>query len=136
MRQVTDETNGVRECVVASIWSGSPACGGVQGREQGILYQHLGAGNRVEQAGLARVGVADDGHVGHLVGAPAASLGVANRTHRGDFAPQFGEPAVNAPPVGLQLGLTRSTGADSTTGSTASTTGLPGQRLTPAAQPR
>ena len=39
-----------------------PADGRVEGGEQRVLHQHAGAGQRVEQAGLAGVGVAGDRH--------------------------------------------------------------------------
>ena len=51
-----------------------PAHGRVQGGEQRVLDQHAGAGEPVEQRGLAGVGVAGDGDRRHLVaaGAPGA----------------------------------------------------------------
>src|SRR4030095_11007243 len=48
---------------------------------------------------------------------------------------ELAHPGADAPPVGLDLRLTGATGTDTATAGDA-TTGLPGQRLTPAAQPR
>src|SRR5205085_6002569 len=87
-------------------------------------------------AGLTRVRVADDSHVGHLVGAPAPTLGVPDCAHGSDLTAQLGDPAVDAPPVGLQLGFPGPTGTDSAIGATTGPAGLPGQRLAPAPQPR
>ena len=49
-----------------------------------------------------------------------------------------GDAGADAPPVGLQLGLTGTTQTHAAAGAAApaGTTGLPGQRLTPTAQPR
>ena len=112
-----------------------PADRRVEGREQRVLDEHARAGQRVEQAGLAGVRVARDGHAGHGVAVAARPLGRPGRRHAGDLAAQLAHPRADAPAVGLDLRLTRAAGTDAaTTGDAA--TGLPGQRLTPAAQPR
>ena len=70
VRQVPDEPDGVGQRVAATVRGGGAPGGRVEGGEQRVLDQHAGVGQRVEQARLAGVGVADDGHRGHLV-APA-----------------------------------------------------------------
>ena len=59
-RQMPHETHGVADHERASVVELSTASGGFQGRKQRVLHQNAGAGQRVEQAGLAGVGVADD----------------------------------------------------------------------------
>ena len=62
-------------------------------------------------------------------------LVVAGGRHAGDLAAQLADPRADAPAVGLDLGLTRAAGTDAATAGHPAT-GLPGERLTPAAQPR
>src|SRR5690606_41436894 len=70
------------------------------------LHDALPICDRVQQAGLARVGVTDDRDAGHLVGLPAAALGPAHRLHRRDLPAQLRDPLVDAPAIRLQLRLT------------------------------
>src|SRR3712207_4853947 len=106
-----------------------------EGGEQRVLHQHARAGEPVEQAGLAGVGVAGDRHARDGVAVARGALGGAGGRHAGDLAAQLAHPRADPPPVGLDLRLTGTTGADAATAGDAAT-GLPGQRLTPAAQPR
>ena len=69
--QVADEADGVGERVVAPVRGGGAPRGGVEGGEQRVLDQHARVRERVEQARLARVGVADDRDGRHLVRAGA-----------------------------------------------------------------
>ena len=81
-RQVPHEPDGVGEHERPPVVEFSTASGGFEGREQRVLHQHAGAGQRVEQAGLAGVGVADDRDRRHVAVQPAAALGVADLLHR------------------------------------------------------
>ena len=64
----------------------------------------LGAGQPVQQARLAGVGVADDRDRRHLVPPPLGPLGLPGRVHLAQRGTQLGDPAVDPAPVGLQLG--------------------------------
>src|SRR5207244_1596211 len=92
----------------------------------------------VEQAGLAGVGVPGDRHRRYRVAPPAGPLGLPDHPHRLDLALEPRDPGTDAPPVGLQLGLTGTAQAHAAAGPAApsATAGLPGQRLTPTAQAR
>ncbi|OBJ74245.1 hypothetical protein A5643_01760 [Mycobacterium sp. 1274756.6] len=108
--QVADEPDGVGDDERALFGLGVEVAapgGRVQGGEQRVLHQHPGPGQRVEQARLAGVGVADDRDRGHVAVDAAAALGVADLLHRLDVAAQFGHPLADAAPVGFDLGLPR-----------------------------
>ena len=79
--------------------------------------------------------VAGDRDAGHRVGPAAAALGVADRLHLLDLAPQLGDAGVDPAAVELDLGLTRSARAHALAAGGLAT-GLPRHRLTPAAQAR
>ena len=73
-RQVGDEADGVGDHHLASMRQGDLAYGGVQRRKQLVLGQHPCPREPVEQAGLAGIGVADQGDDGELQGVPVALL--------------------------------------------------------------
>ena len=135
VRQGPDEAHGVAEGVGAPVRRLRAPDRGVQGREQRVLHQHPGAGEPVEQAGLARVGVPGDRDRGHVVPAPPRAAGDAGRCHRRDLAPQLGHPGPDPAAVQLDLGLTGATRADARAAGDPPT-GLPGHRVAPTAQPR
>ena len=58
--QVPDEADGVGERVLAPVGGLGPAHRRIQGGEQRVLDQHVGAGQPVEQRRLAGVGVAGE----------------------------------------------------------------------------
>ena len=135
VRQVPDEADGVGERVLPAVGRLRAPDRRVEGREQRVLHEHAGAGQPVEQAGLAGVGVAGDRHAGDGVAIAAGPLGGAGRLHAGDLPAQLAHPRPDPPPVGLDLGLTGTTGTDAATAGDAATR-LAGHRLTPAAQAR
>ncbi len=106
----------------------------VEGREQRVLDQYAGPGELVEQARLARVGVAGDHHRRHLAALPLAALDLAAGRHVGDVLLQAGDTRPQPPPVSFQLGLAGTAGADAAAAGHPAAR-LPGQRLAPAAQP-
>ena len=59
----------------------------------------------------------------------ATAVGLGNKTWHAylSAAAATGQPPVNAPPIGLQLGLARTASTHSTTGSTTGTASLSGQ---------
>ncbi len=96
---VSVSTNGRAVGEFASARCGFERC------EQRVLHEHTRAGQRVEQAGLACVGVADDRDRRHVAAQPAAALGVADLLHVLDLAAQLGHPFPDATPVRLDLRL-------------------------------
>ena len=62
--------------------------------------------------GLARVGIAHDGHHRDLVLAPLLTLGTPNPAHVLQVRPEFVDLAVDVPPVRFQLGLAGALGPD------------------------
>ena len=129
----TKPTVSVRVKTRPSCGLGPPG-GRVEGGEQRVLDQHPGAGEPVEQAGLAGVGVADDGHRRHLVPPPLRPLGLPGAVHLAQRGPQLGDPAVDPAPVGLELGLAGTAAADAHAAA-GPPAGLPGEVAAPAAQP-
>jgi hypothetical protein len=135
VRQVPDEAHRVGQRVDPALGGAGLAGSGVQGGEQRVLDQHAGPGEPIEQTGLAGVGVTRDRDAGHRVPPAAGPLGLADGRHAGDLASQPGDPRTDAPPVGLELGLTRTAQADAAVAA-GRAAGLPAHRLTPTAQAR
>ncbi len=88
--------------------------GGVEGGEQAILDENTGTGEMVQQGGLAGVGVPDDGDGVEPGPTPRLALVLAGAPQPAEILLQLGEPPLDAPPVDLELGLTRAPGADAT----------------------
>ena len=66
----------------------------------------------------------------------AAALGLADHADRGDLTTQLGDARADPAPVGLDLRLTGTAQTHTAVAATGTTTGLPRQRLAPAAQAR
>jgi hypothetical protein len=94
------------------------ADGRVEGREELVLDQHAGVGERVHEGRLPGVGVADqrDRHVGH-VGA-LFPVQLAGAFDLGDPALQAHDLFADAPAIDLELGFTGATGSDAATAET------------------
>ena len=131
--QVADEADGVAHRVDPAVVGRRTPGGRVEGREQRVLDQHPGAGQPVEQAGLAGVGVAGDRDARDVVAAPLLALGVAGALHVGELAAQLGDLGVDPAAVGLDLGLTGAAAADALAAGDPAA-GLAGQVAAPAAQ--
>ncbi|CKS70968.1 Uncharacterised protein [Mycobacterium tuberculosis] len=85
--QVPHKADGVGEHDWPTVTELRAPGGGFQGGKQRVLYQHPGPGQRVEQAGLTRVGVADNRDRRHVTVPATAALGVADLFHGPDVAP-------------------------------------------------
>ena len=136
MRQMAHEAHRVRHGAVAPAGQVELAHRGVEGREQRVLHQHTRAREPVEQARLARVGVARERDGGRAGTRARTSLGTAYPLHLLELASQHRHLIADASAIGLDLGLARPTGADAARRTTCASACLPGERLTPAAQPR
>jgi hypothetical protein len=134
VRQVPDEADGVGQRERPPGRRLGPADGRVEGGEQRVLDQDPGPGEHVEQARLARVGISRDDHGRHVAASPLAALHLTAGRHARDVLLQPGDTRPQPPPVGLDLGLARTAGADAAAAGHPAA-GLPGQRLAPAAQP-
>ncbi len=130
-----DEPDGVGQRERPAAGRLGLAHGRVQGGEQRVLHQHPRAGQHVEQAGLARVGVPGDDHGRHGVAPALPALHLAADLEGADLAAELGDPRPDPAPVGLDLGLTGTAGPDAAAAGHPAAR-LPGQRLAPAAQPR
>ena len=111
MGKLADEADSVGQQVAATA-DLERASRGIQRVEEAVPHAHLGAGERVQQGGLAGVGVAGQGHGGQpgtlALGAhdAAGALGVLE-------PPAQGRDAVTRKPaISLDLGLARAPGAD------------------------
>ena len=133
-RQVAHEADGVGVGELAAVRGLGAAHRGVEGGEKGVLHQHPGSGEPVEQGGLAGVGVAGDRDRRHLVAVPVGALRLAARGHRLDLAAQLGHAVADAPPVQLDLGLTGAARAHPGAAGGDAATGLAGHGVAPAAQ--
>ncbi len=97
VRKVPHKADGVRDGELATVWRLRTAHGGVEGREQRVLHEHARPGDAVEERRLARVGVADDRHVGHREPLVAAHL--ARGSHLFDLAAEHGHARADAATV-------------------------------------
>ena len=135
VRQVPDEPDRVGERERAPTGSGGLVHGGVEGGEQRVLDEHPCAGQHVQQARLARVRVARDHHAGDRPAPAQAALRLAPGLEPVDLASQLGDLRPDPAPVGLDLGLTGTSGPDAATAGHPAAR-LPRQGLAPATQPR
>src|SRR5215218_9098385 len=103
------EPDRVGENERSAIGEFAAARGGFEGREQRVLDQDTGTRQRIEQAGLAGVGVTDNRDRRHVAGQPPAALRVADLLHVLDLAAQLGHSFADATTVGLDLRLARAT---------------------------
>jgi hypothetical protein len=111
-RTASDEADGVRQEGSAPGGERQAPHGGVEGGEEAVLHQDPGSGEPVEQARLPGVGIAHQGGGGQ----PGAPAPLALRGPGGaqplDLALQHRDTTLHPATVALQLGLTRSPGAD------------------------
>jgi hypothetical protein len=105
VREPPDEPDRVGEQHRLASGQRQPTGGGVEGGEQAVLDEHAGLGEVVQQRRLARVGVADDGDVGEPAALAALALQLAGGGELAEIAFELGDPAHDAPPVDLELGL-------------------------------
>ena len=136
VREMADKADGVRDGALATTGQRELAHRGVQGGEEGVLHEHIRPRQSIEQAGLARIGVAGDGDRGGAGAVTTTALGTPYPIHVGQLTSQHRHLVADAAAVGLDLGLTRATCADTAGRPTRTTTGLPTEGLTPAAQAR
>ena len=128
------EADGVGEGVDATIRRRGTTGGGVEGGEEGILDEHSGTGQPVEQGGLPRVGVSDDGGGGYLVAKAISPLGGTGGLDALETTTQHSDAMTDTSSVGFDPGLTGATTTD--TGATSrATTRLTGEVSAPATQP-
>ena len=108
----------------------------VECREQGVLDEHAGAGEPVEEAGLACVRVAGDGDGRRAGSMPRCPLGRARLLHLLELLAELGHLHANSAAIGLDLRLARAAGADAAGLAAGPAASLPRERLAPAPQPR
>ena len=84
----------------------------VERREELVFREHVRRGERVEERGLAGVGVADDGDDRHHLRRALPPLHRALLPHDLQLTSQLRDARANAPPVDLQLRLTGTAHAD------------------------
>ena len=134
--KVAHEPDGVGEHERPTVVEMTTAGRGFESGEQRILDEDPRPGEGVEQAGLARVGVADDGGSTPRRCATSAPRWVSRIFFMSLISRrQLGHSLANAAAVGLDLGLAGTAGAHSPA-TAACATALTRHRLTPAAEPR
>ena len=136
VRQVADEPDRVGERVHAAVGRARAAHGRIQRREQGVLDEHAGARQPVEQARLAGVRVTGDRHGGDRVALALGALGVARGREVADLTAQLRHAGADAPAIEFDLGLTGTTRAHAGAPGADLATGLAAHRVAPAAQAR
>ena len=95
--QLADKAHRVAEHHVQRVADGEQAAGGVQRVEQAVVGRDGRAGEPVEQGGLARVGIAHDGHHGDLVFPALLALGPPDPAHVLKVRPQLVDLFVDEP---------------------------------------
>ena len=112
MGQLADKAHCVGDHHLQRIADRQQPGGGIQRIEQPVIGGDTRAGDSVEQRGLARVGVAHDGHHRDLIFHPPLPLGAAHPSHLLQLLLQLVDLPADVPPVRLQLRLTGALGAD------------------------
>ena len=103
VRQFANESDRVGEQdVLIGRQTQSPRRG-IECGEEFVLSQDLGAGERVEQSGFARVGVADDGGQRPQVALPPGALGATLAAHQHQFLANPVNALLHASSVGFEL---------------------------------
>jgi len=110
--QLADKSHRVGQEHRAGVGDLQGPGGGVQGVEQAVVGGNGRPGELVEQGGLARVGVAHNGHHRHLVLDAPLPLGGPHPADLLQLGLQLGNFPVDVPPVAFQLSLAGAAGAD------------------------
>ena len=131
VREVADEPDGVGDGELAALGGARAPRRGVEGGEQRVLDEDARAGEGVEQARLAGVGVAGDGDARDAVAGARVAFGLAGHREFREFAAELGDPRADAAAVGLELGLAGAAQADAAVGAA-----LAAHGVAPAAQAR
>ena len=134
-RQVADEADGVGHDDRPAVAQLTAARRRIQGGEKRVLHQHACARQRVEQRGLAGVGVTRDGDARQMPRPAPRPLDFAGGLHRRQLLADARHVLAQATAVGLDLRFARATQADAAV-RTGAATGLAGQRMAPTAQTR
>ena len=111
-RQVADEAHRVGDDHLAVAREAQPAARRIERREELVLGEHVRVGERVEERGLAGVGVADDGEHRQAAVVPLLAPELAARAERLDAPLERGDPVAHAAAVDLELRLAGAAPAD------------------------
>ncbi len=103
VRQLGDETDGIGQHDLTSVWQRQLAERRVEGGEQQVLGEHLGAGQLVEQRRLAGVGIADERHQRVFRRILGASLLLAAALHLVEAILDERDAFAQQAPVGFDL---------------------------------
>ncbi len=116
LREIADEPHRVGEDDLALAPARPAAPQGararIEGREELVLREHVGARERVEQRALAGVRVADDRHRGHAVPRALATALLALLAELLQLVLEVRHPVLRAPAPDLELGLAGTAPAD------------------------
>src|SRR5690606_22251572 len=112
VRQMANEAHGIGQDHRPEIVQFETPQGRVQGREQLVGGIDLRPGQRIEQRGLARVGVAHQGHQGHIRATSPAPRLLALAANLLQALLDLADANAQQATVGFQLGFTRATQAD------------------------
>ena len=110
VRQVADESHRVAEEHRPPSWQLPAAGAGVEGGEELVLGEHVGAREPVEERALPRIGVADERY--REVFVAGGHLPLAAAVDRGQVVLEVVDPFLDEPAVHLELFFTRATHAD------------------------
>ena len=134
--QVPHEADRVGDRAVTPARQVELAHGGVEGGEERVLHEHARTGEPIEQARLACIRVARQGHGRRTSPLARPALGTAYPLHLLELAAQHGHLVADSPAIGLDLGLARTTRAHATGCAPRATARLARQRLAPAPKAR
>ena len=112
--QPPHEADGVRHQRLPAPLQLELADGGVEGGKQSVLHQHIGIGQRVEESGLAGVGIAHDGNNGQSGTSARLGSRVPGAVEVAQLTLELGDAILDSPPVRFELCLTWPPGAYAT----------------------
>lgn len=105
VREAADETDGVGDEELVITGEVKLAGGGVEGGEEFVFGEDVGAGERVEEGGFAGVGVADDGGGGDGDAESAAALNAALLDDLDEFGFEAGDAVAHYAAILFELGF-------------------------------
>ncbi len=104
-RQVGDEAHRVGDDGLATMGQPDPPHGRIEGGEQKVACIHSGRRQGVEQRRFSCIGVAHERHNGERHALPAPPVQLARALDLVELLFDTGQPLLDEPPVGLDLGL-------------------------------
>ena len=123
-----NESHGVGQGIDPTIAGSNFTNGRIERSEEGVLNEYSCTSDSIHQRGLTGIGVTSDCNSWNIVLGSLLTLGVARNLHLFNLFAELRHLVIDPTTIGLDLGLTRSAAANSTS--------LTRERITPTTKSR